>query len=270
MSANQLILKRTALGTTYLDLLDRSGFTLVDMNMIEPFSIEDKNHHPTSIVFERDSTMYAIRSDWTRTLLNFNNNYYSNDTKFGYFGPVVREHESFYQAGVEIYKASNQDIINTLLMHIQFVENSTEDTIKTFVINNDQLLDLFIDKYKLSENVRTLVYSKNISELRHVLGTDHDLYKIISAKVSEQYGMIQQLFGDTEIMQLIERVKDVIKSQNKEMKFILDLSFRSPQKYYNGLYFQAFLNANSPVLSGGQYNSSAFGIGLNLSDGGLL
>ena len=155
-------------------------------------------------------------------------------------------------------------------MYKRQVENSTEDTIKTFVINNDQLLDLFIDKYKLSENIRTLVYSKNISELRRVLGTDHDLYKIISAKVSEQYEMIQQLFGDTEIMQLIERVKDVIKSQNKETKFILDLSFRSPQKYYNGLYFQAFLNANSPVLSGGQYNSSAFGIGLNLSDGGLL
>lgn len=270
MSANQLILKRTALGTTYLDLLDRSGFTLVDMNMIEPFSIDDKNYHPTSIVFERDSTMYAIRSDWTRTLLNFNNNYYSNDTKFGYYGPVVREQESFYQAGVEIYQASNQDIINTLLMHIQFVENSTEERIKTFVINNDQLLDLFIEKYDLDEELKTLVYSKNLSELRRVLGSDHDLYKILSAKVSDQYKMIYEIFGDHEVIQLIEKVKDVLQAQNENSKFILDLSFRSPQSYYNGLYFQAFLNTNSPVLSGGQYNSSAFGIGLNLSDGGLL
>ena len=54
------------------------------------------------------------------------------------------------------------------------------------------------------------------------------------------------------------------------MKFILDLSFRSPQSYYNGFYFQVFLNHDYPLLSGGEYNSNAFGIAVNLSNGGLL
>ena len=84
MTNNILILKRLDLGQKYLEQLDTAGYTLVDMNMIEPFSIDDKYHHPTSVVFERNNTMYAIRSDWTRTLMNFNSNYYSDDIRFGY------------------------------------------------------------------------------------------------------------------------------------------------------------------------------------------
>lgn len=268
MTNNKFILQRLALGQKYLEQLDDSGYTLVDMNMIEPFSIDDKYHHPTSVVFERNNAMYAIRSDWTRTLLNFNSNFYSDDKRFGYFGPVVRENESFYQAGVEIYKAAEKDIIEALLMHMNFVEECAETQIKTLVINNDQLIDLFIEKYKLPDSVRQLIYTKNISELRQQLGKDHDLYKIMSAKVSDQFKMVSEIFGDTEVMQAITHLKTKISSEDR--KFILDLSFRSPQNYYNGLYFQAFLNSNSPILSGGQYNSNAFGIALNLTDGGLL
>ena len=268
MTNNILILKRLDLGQKYLEQLDTAGYTLVDMNMIEPFSIDDKYHHPTSVVFERNNTMYAIRSDWTRTLMNFNSNYYSDDIRFGYFGPVVRENESFYQAGVELYRANEKDMIEAVLMHMNFVEDYAETSIKTMVINNDQLIDLFIEKYQLSEDIRQLIYSKNISEMRRVLGKDHDLYKIISAKVSDQFDMVSKIFGDTKAMQAIAHLKEEITEENT--KFILDLSFRSPQNYYNGLYFQTFLNSNSPILSGGEYNSNAFGIGLNLADGGLI
>ena len=80
--------------------------------------------------------------------------------------------------------------------------------------------------------------------------------------------MVSKIFGDTKAMQAIAHLKEEITEENT--KFILDLSFRSPQNYYNGLYFQAFLNSNSPILSGGEYNSNAFGIALNLADGGLL
>lgn len=268
MTNNKFILQRLALGEKYMGLLDETGYTLVDMNMIEPFSMDDKYHHPTSVVFERNNAMYAIRSDWTRTLLNFNSNFYSDDTRFGYFGPVVRENESFYQAGVEIYKAGEEDIINALLMHMNFVEECAKTSIKTLVINNDQLIDLFIEKYNLPDTMRQLIYTKNISELRELLGKNHDLYKIMSAKVSDQFKMVSSIFGDTEVMQAIAHLKE--KMDEEETKFILDLSFRSPQNYYNGLYFQAFLNSNSAILSGGEYNSNAFGIALNLTDGGIL
>ena len=76
-------------------------------------------------------------------------------------------------------------------------------------------------------------------------------------------------FGDTEEMAVIYLLKDMLDKRNTKM--ILDLSFRSPQKYYNGLYFQAFLQGNSkPTFSGGQYANGWFGIGLNLSKGGFL
>ena len=141
----------------------------------------------------------------------------------------------------------------------------------TVALSKGRLFDDFVsylEKYQLSEDIRQLIYSKNISELRRVLGKDHDLYKIISAKVSDQFDMVSKIFGDTKAMQAISHLKEEITEENT--KFILDLSFRSPQNYYNGLYFQAFLNSNSPILSGGEYNSNAFGIALNLADGGLI
>lgn len=265
---NDLILRKHALGLDYLDLLHRDGYTIVDMNMIEPFTMKDKNHHPTSIVFERNNQIYAIRSDWTRTLLNHNENFYSEESRFGYYGPVVREHQTFYQAGVEIFKASDDDIIDSLLMHMEFVEECVDDYIQTIVINNDQLIDLFIDKYNLGEEIRPLIYDKAVSELANALGAAHPLYKIMTAKVSAQLELVHDIFGDSKPMQFINELKKEL--ADEDTRFILDLSFRSPQSYYNGFYFQAFLNHDSPILSGGEYNSDAFGIGLNLSDGGLL
>lgn len=266
--SNQLILRRLSLGLNYLKMLDKDQYSLVDMNMIEPFSLEDKNHHPTNIVFERNSQMLAIRSDWTRTLLNYNNAFASEERKYGYFGPVIREHETFYQAGVEIFKASEDDIIDSLMMHLNFIKEFAEQDITTIVISNDQLIDMFIAKYELDETIKPLIYDKAVSDIKKMVGEDHPLYKILTAKVSEQFNLVNEIFEGSNIMKFINHFKDV--TAKNHTKFILDLSFRSPQSYYNGFYFQAFSNHDFPVLSGGEYNSNAFGIGLNLSDGGLL
>lgn len=265
---NQLILKKLTLGLNYLDLLHKDNYTLVDMNMIEPFSTEDKSYHPTNIIFERNSQIFAIRSDWTRTLLNYNNAFASEDRKYGYFGPVIREHETFYQAGVEIFEATEEDIIESLNMHLKFIKDFAEQNITTIVINNDQLIDLFISKYNLNEDIKPLIYDKAISDIKKIVGDEHPLYKIMIATVSDQFNLVNDIFEDSNIMKFINHFKNVV--TEGETRFILDLSFRSPQTYYNGFYFQAFSTHDSPILSGGEYNSNAFGIGLNLSDGGLL
>lgn len=266
--SNPLILKKLSLGLNYLELLNQVGYTLVDMNMIEPFSVEDKQHHPTNIIFERNSQLFAIRSDWTRTLLNYNQAFASNVRKYGYFGPVVREHDTFYQAGAEIFKADESDIIESLNMHLKFIKNFAEQEITTIVVNNDQLIDKFISKFELDESIKPLIYDKAVSDIEKITGSDHPLYKIMTSTVSRQLELINNIFETTEVMTFINHFKD--SAAGGDTKFILDLSFRSPQSYYNGFYFQAFSNYDSPVLSGGEYNSNAFGIGLNLSDGGLL
>ena len=86
--------------------------------------------------------------------------------------------------------------------------------------------------------------------------------------VSQQFDLVDKLFGDYQEMRMIHQLKD--KMKQRSIHFVLDLSFRSPQSYYNGFYFQAFLSENTPILSGGQYAEGAFGIGINLSKGGLL
>ena len=90
----------------------------------------------------------------------------------------------------------------------------------------------------------------------------------MAAPVSQQFGLVDDLFGESQEMQMIHRLKE--KMSQSDTRFILDLSFRSPQSYYNGFYFQAFLAQNTPILSGGQYADGAFGIGINLSKGGLV
>ena len=265
---NQTILKQYHLVNDYMNRLDQNGYRLIDLNMIEPFHLKDKHFQPSSILFERNEQMFAIRSDWTRTLLNYNENFLLEERLFGYFGPVIRDYQSFNQAGVELYDASKAEIIASLMLHLSFVADNTRQPMHSMVVNNDFLLDLYLEKYKLDDSIKQLIYEKNLSELRKELGKDHRIYQLMAVPVSQQYQLVEEEFGYHQEMQFIKAVKETVKDY--KLKVILDLSFRSPQTYYNGFYFQVFLNYVNPLLSGGKYNNNAFGIALNLSDGGLL
>lgn len=140
--------------------------------------------------------------------------------------------------------------------------------LRSLVTNNDYLIDLYIEKYDLDNEIRYLIYDKNLSEIKEKLGITHPLYIILSTRVSQQFNLIQQEFSDDTRMKLINQIKNI--AEQHQVKFMLDLSFRSPQSYYNGLYFQVFLNYDIPLLSGGEYNEGAFGIAINLEDGGLV
>ena len=281
--AGENILKRFELGGQYMKLMQANGYSLIDLNLIEPFRQEDKDYQPSSLVFERDQRMYAVRSDWTRSLLNYSDTYFLEDRCFCYFGPVVRGTDSFYQAGVELYWPTDQDLLSSIRLHLDFIKARLEDTrgtrsnfegnpdqgqkLHAFIVNQDRLIDLYIQKYNLDEKVRPLIYAKNLSQLRELLGPDQPLYKALSCRISDQYDLVQEEFADSPEMEQIRQLKDL--AEGEEIKFMLDLSFRSPQAYYNALYFQVFLNYHTPLLSGGQYNEHAFGIAFNL-EGGLL
>lgn len=266
--SNQRILKQYSLVKDYMEMLDREGYHLIDLNMVEPFQLEDKNHQPSSIVFERNEQLYAVRSDWTRTLLNYNENFRLDERLFGYFGQVIRDYHSFNQAGVELYNPTQNEVLDSIALHLAFVTANTDEKIHSVVVNNDSLLDLYVEKYQLDQPIRQLVYEKNLSELSKALGSDHRLYQLMTAPVRQQFSLVEEEFGASEEMRFIQEVKETVAPYTQ--KFILDLSFRSPQSYYNGFYFQVFLDYIHPLLSGGKYNNNAFGIALNLSEGGLL
>lgn len=265
---NELIMNRLALAQDYTRLLDDEGYQLIDMNMVEPFQIDDKRHHSSTIIFEKNEQLFSIRSDWTRSLLNYNENYYLSHRFFGYFGPVVRDYKTFYQAGVELYGPAETEVLGSIDMHLSFIKERYGLEFSSIVVNDDKLLDLYIEKYELPQDIRKLVYEKNLSELRDRLGSTHPLSTLMTAKVSDQITLVNSEFGETDIMKFLNHLDEYLRKY--DMKFILDLSFRSPQSYYNGFYFQVFLDHDYPLLSGGEYNSSAFGIAVNLSNGGLL
>lgn len=263
-----IVLKRTEFVSRYLKRLAQQHIELLDLNMIEPFYFEDKSRHPSSIVFERNNEMQAIRSDWTRSLLNYRNRYNLKDNKFGYFGPVIRENQTTYQAGLEIFDASEEEIIESLSSHLDFIQKESNGSSRLIIINDVELIELFLDKYQLDSALKKDIFNKNFSNLAEHVGKDHPLYIVMTVPVSQQYELVKQELKDTKQIQFIEKVEEAIQGFN--MKFILDLSFRSPQTYYDGIYCQVFLDKNIPVLSGGQYEGSAFGLAINLTDGGIF
>jgi len=262
------VIKRLKLAYDYLNQLSEEGYKIIDLNMIEPFNIEDKEYHPSNIVIERNQKMYAIRSDWTRSLLNYQNRTPRPQKRFGYFGPIIRNFNTIYQAGVELYDVNENDVIESILLHISFIQNKNRKNIRTFIINDEKLLDSFIDKYDLDSSIKQIVFEKDISAIKDKLGDKHPLYELMRTPVSQQFELINQILGNNKHFQFIHSLQKAV--EDFDLDFILDLSFTSPQSYYNGLYFQAFLEENSSVLSGGEYDHNAFGIAVNLSDGGLL
>lgn len=263
------VLQRITLAKDYLEMVSKAGFQLIDLNMVEPFNADEKAAYPQNIVFEKDDQLFAIRSDWTRSILNYRKTYDLNQANFAYYGPMIRDHKSSYQAGVELIDPSPEDVAKTIQLHLDFVEDMSQENFNIIVVNNEDILDMYIDKYQFGPEIKGYVVEKNLSALANSLGKDHDFYQLMTRPVSRQFEVVNQDFGDTPAMAAIHLLKD--KLANTQTKLILDLSFRSPQQYYNGFYFQAFLNNNpKPIFSGGQYASNWFGIGMNLSKGGFL
>lgn len=265
---NQTILNQIQLVARYMQRLANEGYQLIDLNMVEPFQLETKSIHPDSIVFERNQQLFALRSDWTRSILNYKQSYQLSQQKFAYFGPVLRKFQTHYQAGVELFRPNLEEMLASIDLHLEFVTTVSESEFTVLVVNDDELLDRFIEHYQLSANIKQLIVDKDLSTLKEQLGEAHPLYHLMRAPVSQQYDRVNQLFKECQEMRMIHQLKDSM--QARGTKFVLDLSFRSPQSYYNGFYFQAFLGENTPILSGGQYAEGAFGIGINLSKGGLL
>lgn len=263
------VLKRFNLAKNYLEMISKAGYQLIDLDMVEPFDAEDQLDLSQNIVFEKENQLYAIRSDWTRSISNYQQTFELNQSNFGYFGAVVRNYSSSYQAGVELINPTVEQMVASIQLHSDFVENVTKAQFNIFVVNHEAILDMYIKKFDLSPAIKTYVIEKNLSAIRNILGEDHDFYKLMTCPVSHQFDLVKSDFGDSQAMAPILLLKELLAASNS--KLILDISFRSPRKYYNGFYFQAFLNGQStPIISGGQYASNWFGIGMNVQKGGII
>lgn len=263
-----LLLKRTQFVSRYLEWLTEKDVELLDLNMIEAFYLEDKKYHPSNLVFERNNEMHAIRSDWTRSILNYKKLFNLSGNKYGYFGPVLREYQTIYQVGLEMFDVSGSEIQAAILMHIEYIEKESDVSPRVMIVNNEELIDLYLEKYELGEHFKEIIFAKDFSGLADNLGKDHPLYQLMAAPVSQQYDLILKEFPTDKRMKFIQQLKEAVKPY--KLKFILDLSFQPPQRYYDGFYCQVFLDKNVPALSGGQYEKNAFGLAINLSDGGVL
>lgn len=185
MVDENVVLRRTEFVSRYLKRLTKQSIELIDLNMIEPFYSEDKIYQPSNIVFERNHEMKAIRSDWTRSILNYKRLYNLANNKFGYFGPVIRNNQTVYQAGLEMFDATESEIIASLTDHLDFIKSESNGSAHLIIVNDVELIDLYLKKYDLDPELKEYIFDKNFSSLAESVGKEHPLYKVMTVPVSQ-------------------------------------------------------------------------------------
>src|SRR5699024_9964001 len=95
--------------------------------------------------------------------------------------------------------------------------------IQTMIINDDKLIDLYLEKYDLSSSFKQLIYDKDISSLRESLGAEHPLYQLMILPVSQQFAHVIAEFEEQPLIKALQQLQTQVASF--QFKFILDLSF---------------------------------------------
>lgn len=261
------ILKRTVLAAKYLEMLADADYRLIDLNLIEPIDAKDALAMHSENTFERGGRWYHLRSDWTRSLVAYSDAFDKALSRYGYFGPVVRHKRTYYQAGMELYQAELPEMLAAIQMHLDFIQAEAGTNIQTIIVNDLRILGKYQAKYDLSEEVMQVVAEKDLSSLAELLGREHAIYQLLAQPVKQQFAQIQAEFKGEADLAFLEGLQALL--EGSQSKFLVDLSFTPPHSYYNGIYFQAFLTDYQPILTGGQYGNQSFGIGIDLSQGGL-
>ncbi|VDG76699.1 ATP phosphoribosyltransferase regulatory subunit [Actinobaculum suis] len=257
----QALRREQELMAAYAARLEGEGYELMNLNLVEPYHEEDKLYHPSTVVYAQSGRLYSLRSDWTWSLIKYRQRYRMRSSRVGYVGPVVRGTGSYNQAGVELYAPAPEDIYPCLRWHVDFLKEWTGQNLDLVVVNDESLLNLYLESSGLGKETAALVYEKNLSRLAASLGWDHPLTRVLKGKVSEQFAQIRADFPESPALAWLEKLRDALRVDTERV--VLDLSFRPPQKYYNGFFFQVIGPQAEVLMSGGSYRDG-FGIGISL------
>jgi len=270
---NEALLAKKQREMEFLHHFHQLGYDLIDLRIVEKFEWTKLSHDDLHLMvnrhkWQKDDTIYALRSDWTNAIVRYRKQYHLRADKIAYSGPVYSLQGEKHQLGVETFTDSIPKQIEVLGDMIAFMENNLDLSLSVAVVSHNKLLKKIVSPKELEdESIRKFISERNQDALKYRLGEDHPLIGLMDQAPAKQSTYLKEHYPElTAHLNELAEWETALKRKNVDYVYSDMLALPS-QSYYKGIFIQLYgQNHTEPVASGGQYTSSskAFGMAINI------
>lgn len=271
MNQDLMKIKQKEIG--FLQHFYQRGYELIDLGIVESFQWTELSQDDLHLMqyrykWERNGTLFALRSDWTNAIVRYRKKYHLHADKIAYVGSVYTVDNERKQLGVEVFSADVKEQFEVLKDMIYFLQQELGITLSVGVISHNMLLKKLLNKDEhADELVQQYIRDRNYDALGSRLGKDHLLVRLMKEAPADQGDYLKKHFPElTDHLKEIEQWQDQLDSLGVEFVYS-DLLAVPMQSYYKGIFIQVYeKNTVNPIVSGGQYTSSskAFGMAITI------
>lgn len=270
---NQALMKTKQKEMDFLHHFHQRSYELIDLGIVESFQWKDLSQDDLHLMerrhkWERNGTLFALRSDWTNAIVRYRKKYHLHADKIAYAGSVYTIESEREQLGVEIFSADVKEQFQVLEDMIDFLQQELGTTLSVGVVSHNKLLKKLLNKdEQADELVQQYIRERNYDALGYRLGKDHLLVRLMKEAPADQGDYLKEHFPELAAqLKEIEQWQDQLDSLGVEFVYS-DLLAVPLQSYYNGIFIHFYeKNTVNPIASGGQYTSSskAFGMAITI------
>lgn len=270
MNQDLMKIKQKEIG--FLQHFQQRGYELMDLGIVESFQWTELSQDDLHLMgrrhnWERNGTLFALRSDWTNAIVRYRKKYHLHADKIAYAGSVYTVDSERKQLGVEIFSEGVKEQLQVLEDMICFLQQELDTTLSVGVISHNQLLKKLLNKEEHADEwVQQYIQERNYDALGSRLGKDHLLVRLMKEAPADQGDYLKKHFPElTAQLNEIEQWQDQLASLGVEFVYS-DLLAVPMQSYYKGIFIHIYeKDTVNPIASGGQYTSSSKAFGMALT-----
>lgn len=256
----------------FLQQAEMHGFKIIDTDFIETLnwtqlSKDDLRQMNERSVWQNETTLYALRNDFTDQLKRYYSIYQRHHDLIAYSGPIARHHRVVTHLGLECYEPTIQHIQQAYTFFKSYIETVLHERIDYVVLGHFELIQLLLGPKAENHTLLNLLEQRNISELISQLSVSHPLVQLLNMPTHVGIDHLHTLYPeDHRILQSLTRWTTFLKQIGIE-DIHLDITPQPPRSYYTGTFIKSYLSSGK-VLSGGYYcdDLEGFGLGLTLDE----
>lgn len=270
---NQDLIKTKQKELDFLHHFNQRSYELLDLGIVESFQWQTLSQDDLHLMerrhkWERNGTLFALRSDWTNAIVRYRKKYHLHADKIAYAGSVYTVDSERKQLGAEIFSEDEQEQFQALQDMIRFLRQELDTTLSVGVVSHNMLLKRLLkpDEYE-DESIQQYIQERNYDALVHRLGKQHLLVRLMKEEPADQGDYLRQNVPELrDQLNEIEQWKNQLDSLGVEFVYS-DLLAIPKQSYYQGIFIHIYeKDTVNPIASGGQYTSSskAFGMAITI------
>ncbi len=272
VSRNYELIQHKTLELDFLNYAMSLGYSLIDFELIEHYAWNELTPDQLKNLamnynWINGQEVNTLRSDWTSTIVAYQQKYKLKSEKIAYCGPVFSKEGAKDQLGMEIFTGDIAAQQKLLTQTIGFIEEKMESPVSIVVVSHNKLLKKILTERQLADpRLRGFIEARDSGGLSAILGAAHPLIRMMDYPLHEQVGYLGEHYP--ELSKHIEELNSwigLLKGLNIPYVYADILALPS-QSYYRGIFFKGYHEElKSPIIGGGQYTAAgkAFGVGIN-------